>query len=235
LKFPCLIGFLLFAAVIETAAAGAPENVPAAPSPPAMSMLRAKGFRLSYFSSTTGEAICRVRAAKILPARKRAGPFLMPAPGYELRQPEIDIIPGVCAAGDWDSLAGYLAGLRYFTLREAITLRLEEPPSVGNTAAGETETINTAARPPLAAWRVTGAPVLRAPPAAPPGVGALLFSALDDAGHRVQLRLFRDAESGALTLRTLPLPPAPPGPVSRAAQSRRPARPAPPPFVLRQP
>jgi hypothetical protein len=205
-----------------------------------MSMLRAKGFRLTYFSSTTGGAICRVRAAKILPARKRAGPFLMPAPGYELRQPEIDIIPGICAAEDWDALAGYLAGLRYFTLREAITLRLASPADENAAAAGdESKNLNDAARPPAASWRVTGAPARHASPAAPSGAGALLFSALDDAGRRVHLRLFRDAASGALTLQPLSLPPAPPAPApprtARAAHSGRAARPAPPSLVLRQP
>jgi hypothetical protein len=158
-----------------------------------MSMLRAKGFRLTYFSSTTGEAICRVKASKILPARKRAGPFLMPAPGYELRQPEIDIIPGVCAAEDWDSLAGHLAGLRYFTLREAITLRLAAP---ANDAGGAADAGAT--------WRATGAPVLRTTPET-----ALHFTALDDAGHRVRLLLRRDAGTGALVLQTLRHPAAP--------------------------
>jgi hypothetical protein len=168
----------------------------------------------------------------------------MPAPGYEFRQLEIDITPGVCTAEDWDALAGYLAGLRYFTLREAITLRLATPPADEN-AAAETENINNTrstastsntASARAASWRVTGAPVLRSPPTTPSGAGALLFSAFDDAGSRVQLRLFRDAASGALTLQPLSRPPVPPGLPPRPAHSgRRAARPAPPPFVHHQP
>jgi hypothetical protein len=162
-------------------------DAPATPLSPAPPKVRLNGVRWAHFSSTTGRAICRLSVGKVLPASKRSGPFILPAPGYELRQVAIDIIPENCTEKDWDTLAGILAELRRFTMREAITLRLLDE-SGDNTRAE---------------WRVAGAPALRAAAAAESGGGGmLLFSSRDTANHRAPLLLFRDNSSGVLTLRS---------------------------------
>lgn len=169
---------------LAAATSGDALAIPSSPPPPKM---RLNGVRWAHFSSTTGRAICRLSVGKVLPASKRSGPFILPVPGYELRQVAIDIIPENCTETDWDTLAGILAELRRFTMREAITLRLLDE-SGDNTRAE---------------WRVAGAPSLRASTAAEPGGGGmLLFSSRDTANHRAPLLLFRDNSSGVLTLRS---------------------------------
>lgn len=171
-------------------AAAAGDDAFAILSQPTLPRLRVNGVRWAHFSSTTGNAICRLSVEKVIPASKRSGPFVFPAPGYELRQVAIDIIPGNCTAQDWDGLASVLAELRRFTLREAITLRLPDEPGNG---AG-------------VSWRVEGAPSLRASPAEQ-GAGRLLFLSRDAAGRRVPLLLYRDISSGALVLQAPLQPP----------------------------
>ena len=170
------------------------EGAPMVMVPQTLPKLHLNGVRMAHFSNTTGKAICKVSAAKILPASKRAGPFILPSPGYEMRQVAIDIISENCAEEDWDALASFLTELRRFTLREAITVRLLDE-SGNNTGA---------------LWRVTGAPSLRSSPAGQSG-GVLLFSSLDKANRRVPLLLFRDSSSGALVLRSPPSRPGYPG------------------------
>lgn len=56
-------------------------NTPATPSPLTLPAVRAKNIQWPFFSSTTGKPICKLNIGKILPASRRSGPFIMPAPG----------------------------------------------------------------------------------------------------------------------------------------------------------
>jgi hypothetical protein len=165
-------------------------------------LLRVEKFQQAYFSSLTGDVICRVKADKIIPARKRMGPFLMPAPGYELQKPSIEIFPRACTADDWAELGLHLGGLRFFTLRGPLTVRLIQ---TGQTTAPLPPPSSGAAT----SWQASGPPLPFATATQEPAAASLIFNATDAQGRRCKLRLGRDAASGLLSLQAIESRPRP--------------------------
>lgn len=73
-------------------------------------LIGAKGMAWTFFSSSTSGVLCRLKADEISPATRKRGPFIMPAEGFDVRNPRMELLEIKCAADDWALLLKTLAG-----------------------------------------------------------------------------------------------------------------------------
>lgn len=73
-------------------------------------VIQAKGLTLTFFSSSTSQAFCRLKADTVKPATRRHGPFVMPGVGFDIINPRMELLGLQCGPKDWALLMDALAG-----------------------------------------------------------------------------------------------------------------------------
>ncbi|MFA6289002.1 MAG: hypothetical protein WC661_16595 [Opitutaceae bacterium] len=93
-------------------------------------MIGAKGLALTFFSSSTSGVLCRLKADEVSPATRKRGPFIMPATGFDVRNPRLELLELKCAAADWESLLKTLAGWERMSSPSGFSVTLPDKRAV---------------------------------------------------------------------------------------------------------
>lgn len=74
-------------------------------------LISAKGVRVPFFSSLSGERFVTIHVDSIDPARYRLGPFSVAVPGYDLGNLRLEIYHSDCSVDDWNQFVQTFAEL----------------------------------------------------------------------------------------------------------------------------
>lgn len=89
-------------------------------------IIRVKGMAVTFFSSSTSEAFSRIRADEIRPATHRHGPFVVPAVGFGIINPRLDLLGLKCSREDWATVLKALSAWEHMSSQGPFVVTLPD-------------------------------------------------------------------------------------------------------------